>query len=184
MAWSIESKSSEEKVAKNNSKYPEWSEVKKIYEQNRELNKILTENGIIKNQKEVAKINSEYNSIKTPIIKETKENIENQIINFHWMEITRWQWKQMEKLTHEIRKIYANEWYDQKFYSNALITHKWAKHDLFIDNRIIWDTIILTNEWLWNILNTKDIEKINNYMWLYAKYLNQILWWVIKKQDM
>ncbi len=84
------------------------------------------------------------------------------------------------KLTQDIIMIYIKAWYkDEKLYPEESITTKGCPDrasliDIKIDNRILFDTTLLSEEWF--VKNFKiDPSRSNWIMWKYIDFLNQVI---------
>lgn len=100
--------------------------------------------------------------------------------------------KNIQKLNKVILDIYKKEWYNEEFYAwkwlwNALDkkTSVWDRSDLYIDNMPtdFLDRVILTNEWLQWLLDSKSNDFTNKFMEKYAEFLNIYTKKIINKKE-
>jgi len=84
------------------------------------------------------------------------------------------------KLTHKIVSIYMKNWYtDEQLYTEESILTKWQPDkvsliDLKIDNRPVFDTTFLSEEWFKDSF-LLDPSRSNWIMLEYADFLNKVL---------
>lgn len=115
---------------------------------------------------------------------------------FEWVkldvELTVEELIKLYKLTLHIKNLH-NKWEfnaDEKFYAKEgfMSWTAWVgqKIDLYIDNRPFdFDTVYLSNEWLENILVDFSQKSVNNFMYEYSEFLNNVFKkeWYNKKED-